>query len=253
MQTRSSNAFKLIYWPGIPGRGEFVRLAFEATGTPYEDTGLADTAKEVETLNDPKRQLKDHDAHFAPPILQHGNFRVGQTAAILAYIGPIIGLAPSDEQGRAKINQIQLTISDLTSEAHDTHHPISVSDYYEDQKDEALKRARDFVDNRMPKFLDYFERQIAVNGHEPWLYGNSMTYADTSLFQAVDGLLFAFPKCMDGLKSKHQKVFALYDAVRNHEKISKYLASERRQKYSMGIWRHYQELDVPKSQRKKSR
>jgi len=253
MQTRTSSAFKLIYWPGMPGRGEFVRLAFEATGTPYEDTGLADNIKEIEHIIDSERQVKEGDAHFAVPVLQHGDFRIGQTAAILSYIGPIIGFAPKDEQGRAKVNQLQLTISDLTSEAHDTHHPISVSDYYENQKDEALRRARDFVDNRIPKFLDYFERQITLNKNEPWLYGNSITYADTSLFQVVDGLLFAFPKCMEEQKKKIPKVLALYDAVKNHEKISKYLASERRQKYSNGIFRYYPELDVPKSQRENNK
>jgi len=249
MQTEN-NTFKLIYWPGFPGRGEFVRLAFEATGTLYEDTGLAQNIDEVLTTVDPQRQIKDKDVHFAVPVLKHGDFSLGQTSAILAYIGPIVGLAPKDDQGRAKVNQIQLTISDLTAEAHDTHHPTSVSSYYEDQKDEALKKARDFVDNRIPKFLDYFERQITVNGNEPWLYGNTMTYVDTSLFQVVDGLLYAFPKCMEELKGNRPKVFALYDAVRNHEKISKYLASERRQKYGMGIFRYYPELDVPKSQRK---
>lgn len=31
--------YELIYWPGIQGRGEFVRLAFEDTGVPYDDVG----------------------------------------------------------------------------------------------------------------------------------------------------------------------------------------------------------------------
>ena len=248
MQTK--NIFKLIYWPGNPGRGEFVRLAFEATGTPYEDTALTQSAQEVLTTVDPQRQLKDRDVHFAVPVLKHGDFSIGQTSAILAYIGPIIGLSPKDDQGKAKVNQIQLTIADFTVEAHDTHHPIGKMQYYEDQKEEALKKAIDFVDNRLPKFLDYFERQITANGNEPWLYGNTMTYADTSLLEVISGLLYAFPKCVEEQKSKAPKVFALYDAVRNHEKIKAYLASERRQKYNMGVFRYYAELDIPKSERK---
>ncbi|KAF3905673.1 hypothetical protein ABW21_db0208458 [Orbilia brochopaga] len=30
--------YELLYWPGVPGRGEFVRLALEAAGVPYKDT-----------------------------------------------------------------------------------------------------------------------------------------------------------------------------------------------------------------------
>ena len=29
--------YELYYWPGIQGRGEFVRLALEAAGAPYVD------------------------------------------------------------------------------------------------------------------------------------------------------------------------------------------------------------------------
>jgi len=205
--------------------------------------------KQITELNDPKRQLKNKDAHFAVPVLEHGDFSLGQTPAILAYIGPIIGMAPNDEKGRAKVNQIHLTVADLVNEAHDSHHPISVNLYYEDQKEESLSRAKDFVDTRIPKFMNYFDRQIIVNGHEPWLYGNSMTYADTSLFQVVDGLLYAYPKSMNEIKDQTPNVYKLYEAVKNHEKLKKYLASNRRQKYSMGLFRHYPELDVPKSER----
>ena len=30
-------AYELFYWPGIQGRGEFVRLALEEAGAPYVD------------------------------------------------------------------------------------------------------------------------------------------------------------------------------------------------------------------------
>ena len=32
--------YELYYWPGIQGRGEFVRLAFEAAGASYIDIAL---------------------------------------------------------------------------------------------------------------------------------------------------------------------------------------------------------------------
>ena len=40
----ASESYDLLYWPGMPGRGEHIRLCFEETGTPYND--VANTAKE---------------------------------------------------------------------------------------------------------------------------------------------------------------------------------------------------------------
>src|ERR687895_15573 len=35
--TLRSMSYELYYWPGIPGRGEFVRLALEDAGAEYVD------------------------------------------------------------------------------------------------------------------------------------------------------------------------------------------------------------------------
>ena len=37
-KARTNPPYELLYWPGIPGRGEFIRLAFEAAGVSYKDT-----------------------------------------------------------------------------------------------------------------------------------------------------------------------------------------------------------------------
>lgn len=41
----------------------------------------------------------------------------------------------------------------------------------------------------------------------------------------------------------YARVFALYDAVRARPRIQAYLASDRRQQYSQGIYRYFPELD----------
>jgi glutathione S-transferase len=55
-----------------------------------------------------------------------------------------------------------------------------------------------------------------------------------------------FTKAMANYESegKYSKVFTLYDAVKERPRIKAYLESSRRQKYSMGIYRHYDELDI---------
>jgi glutathione S-transferase len=36
-KARTHPPYELLYWPGIPGRGEFIRLAFEVAGVSYKD------------------------------------------------------------------------------------------------------------------------------------------------------------------------------------------------------------------------
>ena len=45
----------------------------------------------------------------------------------------------------------------------------------------------------MPKFLGYFER-VARQSRRPHLVGGSLSYADLSVFQVVEGLRYAFPR-----------------------------------------------------------
>ena len=253
-RTSKSAPYELIYWPGLPGRGEFIRLAFEETGTPCNDIALdgKDNMKTLLSLISAEN-LGDglNPPVLAPPILRHGDLILSQTPNILLYLGRRMNLTPTEEEdpdGIYRINALTLTVLDgLSNEPHDSHHPIATSLYYEDQKEEAKRRAGDFRKSRLPKFLEYFERVLrgeASKGGE-WLYGGRLTYADLVLFQAIDGLKFAFPKAMDGMEKSgdYKGVFGLWTRVKDREGIKKYLESGRRQKYSRGIYRYYPELD----------
>ncbi len=155
----------------------------------------------------------------------------------------------SDPGGLYRVNGLALTALDgLSDEVHDCHHPISTGLYYEDQKEESLRRSQDFVTSRLPKYLGYFERVLkgAASGDGPWLYGGRLSYADLVLFQCLDGTTFQFPRALAAMRegSEYAGVFALYEAVRQCPAIKAYLESDRRQKYSNGIYRYYEELDV---------
>ena len=142
--------YELYYWPTIQGRGEFVRLALEEAGADYVDVARKRGDKATAKLI--ARKSEKHPP-FAPPILKAGKLLVSQTANILLYLGDHEGLAPANEAGRLWTHQLQLTMADFLVEAHDTHHPIAKSLYYEDQKPESKKRAEDFLKLRAPKFL----------------------------------------------------------------------------------------------------
>ncbi|HMG50967.1 MAG TPA: glutathione S-transferase N-terminal domain-containing protein, partial [Inquilinus sp.] len=125
--------YELYYWPEIQGRGEFVRLALEQAGADYVDVARG----EGEDLPGLMYFMKDKsvlEPPFAPPYLKAGDLLIGQTAAILLFLGDRHGLAPAEEGGRLWTHQLQLTIADFLVEAHDTHHPIGSGLYYEDQK-----------------------------------------------------------------------------------------------------------------------
>ena len=233
--------YDLWYWDGIPGRGEFVRLALEAGGIPYRECARQPGADEGTLVADLSSARKHPP--FAPPYLVAGKMTLGQTANILLFLGEKHGLAPDSLEGRLWVNQLQLTIADMVAEAHDTHHPISASEYYEDQKVEAARRARSFREERMPKFLGYFER--VLGGPQAWLAGGKRwTYVDLSLFHLVDGLLYAFPKRMATLAVRYPNVMALHARVAALAELQPYFDSGRRLPFGEGIFRQYRELDA---------
>ena len=143
---QTQDAYELYYWPSITGRGEFPRLALEDAGAVYRDVARepAEGGGGVPAI---LRLLRGEGAWlrpFAPPILVHRlggrEVVVSQTAAILAYLGPRLGLVPADEMRLAEADAIQLTIADLVGEVHDTHHPVASHLAYEDQSVEAIRR-----------------------------------------------------------------------------------------------------------------
>jgi glutathione S-transferase len=234
--------YELYYWPTIQGRGEFVRLALEETGADYVDVARRRGNRGVPAMMKLMRGKRTERPPFAPPFLKAGKLVIAQTANILLYLGPRLGLVPRDEAARLWAHQLQLTISDLVVEIHDTHHPITTYLYYEEQRPAAKRRTADFWRYRVPKVLGYFERLLAGGG--PYLFGRRLCYVDLSLFQIVEGLRYAFPKRMKRFERKIPGIVALHDRVAERPRIAAYLASERRIAFSQwGIYRYFKELD----------
>ena len=136
---RTLPQFELLYWPTVPGRGEFVRLPLEAAGVAYNDicneqkNGMGQLSKLIDSSS--TGDSEGNPPSFAPPILRvpgagkdGTNLIIHQTPAILSYLAPQIGMVPEGDDGAAAhVAQIALTALDLNNEAHDTHHPVGVS------------------------------------------------------------------------------------------------------------------------------
>ncbi len=237
-------AYQFYYWPGLQGRGEFVRLALEEAQAPYEDIGRLGKAG-VAAMLKILAATEMAAPPFAPPFLKDGETIIPHVANILMYIAPKLGLVPKPEKLRHVANGLQLTITDMVAEVHDTHHPIATGLYYEEQKAAAKARSADFLSQRMPKYCGYFERVLTSNPTgSRYVIGARLSYVDLSLFQVVAGLRYAFPRATGDFSGRYPKLTALHDFVAGRPNVAAYLESERRVAFNeAGIFRHYPELD----------
>ena len=233
--------YQLFYWPEIQGRGEFVRLALEDAAAAYDDVARSDRGmSEMMALMDGRDEKRPP---FAPPFLKAGKRVIAQVADILFYLGPHLKQTPADEVGQLWLHQLQLTVTDIVKEIHDSHHPLGGEFYYEDAKPEAKRYAENFLGNRAPKYLCYFETVLEKSGG-PWMLGRKFTYADLSVFQLIDGLRYAFPTAMKRLERDVPGLVGVRDRVAKRPNVKAYLESDRRIPFNEdGIFRRYPELD----------
>jgi len=241
-----TDLYKLLYWPSIQGRGEFVRLVLEAADVRYVDLARwpAEQGGDVPTRLRELQTSPQGLAPLAPPILIHGDLVIAQTTNICLYLARRHNLVPDNDRAQLHANQLLLTIADLVAEVHNTHHPISSSLFYEDQRDEAARYTGFFLDQRVPKFLGYFERVLIANGGEH-MQGGALSCVDLAMFQVLSGLAFAFPRRWDHLEPTYPHLVALRDRVADTPNVAAYLASDRRLPFNAdGIFRNYPELDT---------
>jgi glutathione S-transferase len=231
--------YELYYWSGIQGRGEFVRLALEDAGADYIDVARK---RGDNVMTSFLRGKQDGALPFAPPFLKAGRMVIAQTPTILAYLGPRLGLVPGGLSAEIYAQQLQATITDIVVEVHDTHHPIAIDLYYEQQRSAARKRSQAFREERIPKYLDYFETVLERGNGRQALSRHS--YVDLSLFQLISGLDYAFPNAMRRMQKQIPRLRALTERIAERPNIAAYLASPRRIPFNEdGVFRHYPELD----------
>jgi glutathione S-transferase len=243
-----ASPYELYYWPGLPGRGEMVRLALEDAGVDWVDVARdkpVDDGGGYHTIVEVLQRTDIYPPPFAPPILRVGDRWLSQAAVILDFLATRHGLVPDDDASRQIARQLQLTIADFVMEAHDTHHPLGSNLTYEEQKPESLLRAKSFREARAPKFLGYFQRILEhADADGLFLVAGEHTYVDLSMLYVLDGLEHAFPRAFVRWMKDAPRLLPLSERVRARPNIHAYLASDRREPFTEhGIYRRYPELD----------
>ena len=245
MNDGRESEYNLYYWPGLPGRGEFVRLVLEEGGAAYTDVARLseDDGDGIPAIMAFLKGQRQGLVPLAPPFLQVGDLVLAQTANICMFLARRLDLVPPEDGAQAEAMQLLLTVADLVTEVHDTHHPVSTTIAYEEQKEEAKKRSHLFLARRLPKFMGYFDNIIQRNGGA-YALGDTLTCVDLALLQLVAGLRYAFPRALARVATDIPRVIGVHDRVAARPNIAAYLASERRLPFcEHGIFRRYPELD----------
>ena len=191
--------YELYYWPGIQGRGEFVRLALEEAGAPY-----VDVARERGPGRGVAALITDAEGRRRRARAVRAAVPQGRRDRRLARRQHPRLSAPRSSASRRRRkrcvsspNGLQLTVTDFVAEVHDTHHPISNDLYYEDQKKEAKARATAFLDHRLPKFLALLRARAGEQprGRRP-CRRRRLDRRRSVAVPVAEGVIYAFPRAM---------------------------------------------------------
>jgi glutathione S-transferase len=192
---------KLTYFDAPVSRGEECRLALHASGVDFED---------VRIKRDEWPALKPKTPFGNMPFLEiDGHAPLGQSNAILTYVGRRWGLHPKDDFEAARHEAIM-------SHAEDLRHAISAT--LRMQSEAEKKAAREAIAaNNIPAWAGFAEKQI---GDGPFFGGASLNVADIKLFVVLRwikaGSLDHIPATSF---DSYPKLMRLYDAVQNDARI----------------------------------
>jgi len=161
--------WELYYWSRMEadgknhmiGRGEFVRLMFEAAGQPYVDVGATHGSARV-------RQFVYDGGNtsvpiFAPPAIRKGSFVLYQTPTIMRFLGRRFGMFPDTEEQAAHADALMSFLTDFIAEGRLVFHPVCFTMSYYQQAEEAKPHVEWFQKERMPRFLSHLHRVLQHN------------------------------------------------------------------------------------------
>jgi glutathione S-transferase len=200
---------RLTYFDAPASRGEECRLALHLAGVDFEDVRVKGTDWP---------QLKNQTPFGGMPILElPGKPPLGQSNAILAYIGRSYGLHPTDLFEAAQHEAMMAHVEDLRWNMTPT---LRLQDPEKKSTREALAA------NYLPQWATRAERQIR---QAPFFGGDKIHVVDLKLHMAVrwfnGGRVDYIPAT---IFDDFPKLNRIHDAVRDHPGIKEWNAKQAR-------------------------
>ncbi|XP_076460332.1 glutathione S-transferase-like [Babylonia areolata] len=224
---QGEDVYKVYYWDpqkvmqGGPGRSEFIKLVLEEAGVPY----MMVHDKVLELFR--QGQWTGYPV-FAVPVIEKGGFSLSQTGVACRYLGKKHGLYPASEEDEWHADQINTTVHDYIGEGRLAFHGKNWAASYFDQVEETKPYQELFVKERMPKFLQHFEKALAANkGGRGFMVGDSVTYVDLAVLHVLRATQSQFPEAWEAQKTSIPLLVAFKDRMSERPRLKAYFASSR--------------------------
>jgi len=195
-------SYKLYYFNGR-GRAEVARLIFAAAGQQYEDIRYT------------SEQWPAHkaDFHFGQmPVLEVDGAKIGQSAAIVHFLGVQLGLAGKTPVDTFKVHAMAETVRDLGE-------PLGKM-MFEKDEERKKKMREEFETVTLKNYLEKFELHLK-DASGCFLVGGALSYADLALYNTLFNINNVLGR--DVLAS-HPHLAKHFQATGAHPKIAEYVA-----------------------------
>lgn len=194
---------EIIYFGGR-GRAELSRLINAEGKLGYKDSRLGAEWAALKPKT-PTGQL---------PVLKIGDNLFAQSCAIQRFLAKQAKLIPADEIQAFAVDTIDESVNDLYNAWLKTFF----------SKDDRENKFKAFIENDWQQWASFFEKTLDKNNdgkEEGFLVGKTLTFADLSVFNAVDHITF-----LNGyrLLANFPKLKAFYRRIKERPNIAAYLA-----------------------------
>jgi len=198
-------AYKVFYFPGR-GRVEHIRVLLHEVDQPFENVVV-----KRDELMEMKKQGPATLPFGALPIIHDDDVVLAQSNVILGYLGRKHGLAPSDPISLARADALCFGAEDMRSK------------YFGVFGDDSETKMAEFVETLWRgRWLPNFAGLLELNGNTGYFVGDSFTYADIAVWDALDGVLrYVTHASLDGFPTLQ----SFYDSVGARPRIKAYVDS----------------------------
>lgn len=211
-QLPATDGIEFLYHGGFAGRLGAIMLICEDAGIPYTiDTDLTAYFGEGNISwkeGAPAKSLSTMPS-FYTPSMKHGDYVLGGTTAVVAYLSKLAGYTPADFQDEMLAQGLAGYAADIWSSAYEAR-----------QKDD---KGAEYLKGRFMQWLNFFEDSLASKPGTYYL-GDDISYADFLLY---DPLCACVDMWGEKLPAFPTKLAAWKAAIEARPNVKAFQASDR--------------------------